>query len=205
MPSIQSFYDRVGSLYDWAERFEGQAKSVAFERFTIGRGDRILNVGAGTGIDHRKLAHHVGSTGMAVALDVSPVMLNLVRQRTGQPVVRGDARELPFQDQSFDGIFCSYVLDLIPIADLGATVREFHRVLKPDGQVAIVTLTEGVTRLSRSLVAMWNGLYAVSPIACGGCRPIELMPLLRAAGFRDVTRDVVVEAGFPSQVVLARR
>lgn len=202
---VQRFYDRVGSLYDWAERFEGRAKAIALDRFTIGRGQRVLNVGSGTGIDHQALARHVGSTGMAIAVDMSAVMLDLVRQRTGQPVIRADARELPFLDQTFDGIFCSYVLDLIPTADLGATVREFHRVVKPDGRIALLTLTEGVTPLSKALVALWKGVYAVSPIACGGCRPVELVPLVRQAGFHQVTREVVVEAGFPSQVIFATR
>ena len=205
MNGVQEFYDRVGKLYDWAERFEGTAKERAFEHFTVGRGDRVLNVGAGTGIDQEKLARQVGSTGLVVAVDISCVMLKLVSERTGQPVVRADARDLPFVPESFDGLFCSYVLDLIPLADLGATLDEFHRVLRPGGQIALVTLTGGVTPLSRTLVGIWNRLYAMSPIVCGGCRPIELLPLVERSGFRDMSREVVVEAGFPSQIVMARR
>ncbi len=205
MSTIEQFYDRIGGLYDWAERFEGKAKALAFEGFAPGRGDRVLNVGAGTGIDHAKLARHVGSGGMAVALDVSDVMLHMTRERTGQPVVRADARSLPFRDSMFDGLFCSYTLDLIPTPDLNGTVREFWRVLKPGGQISLVTMTNGVTPLSRATIALWNGVYRMSSIACGGCRPIELIPLLKRTGFHDVTREVVVEAGVPSQVVLARR
>ncbi len=202
---VPRFYDRVGSLYDWAERFEGKAKATTLERFPLSRGQRVLNVGSGTGIDHQRLARQVGSSGMVVAVDISRVMLGLVRARTSQPTVCADARALPFEDHSFDGLFCSYVLDLIPIADLGNTVKEFHRILKPGGQMALVTLTDGVTPLSKALVALWKGVYAVSPIACGGCRPVELLPLVERAGFHDVTREVIVEAGFPSQVVWAKR
>ncbi len=205
MTTIEQFYDHVGSLYDWAERFEGKAKARAFERFVLTRGDRVLNVGAGTGIDHARLARHVGSDGIAVALDVSEVMLRLTRERTGQPVVRADARNLPFRDTVFDGLFCSYTLDLIPTPDLDRTVREFWRVLKPGGQIALVTMSSGITPLSRATIALWNGVYKMSPIACGGCRPIELIPLLKRAGFHDITHEVIVEAGFPSQVVLVRR
>ncbi len=202
---VPRFYDRIGSLYDWAERFEGKAKATAFERFPLSRGQHVLNVGSGTGIDHQELVRQVGSSGMVVAVDISRVMLGLVRDRTGQPAVRADARALPFEDQSFDGLFCSYVLDLIPIADLGNTIREFHRILRPGGRMALVTLTDGVTPLSRALVSLWKGVYAVSPIACGGCRPVELLPLVERAEFHDVTREVIVEAGFPSQVVWAKR
>jgi len=205
MSSIEQFYDRVGSLYDWAERFEGNAKSMAFDRLMVSRGDRVLNVGAGTGIDHAKLTRQVGSTGVVVALDLSPVMLRLVRERTGQPVVRADARSLPFCDQSFDDLFCSYVLDLIAGSDLLEALREFHRVLRPDGRIAVITMTEGITMVSKGLIAMWNHLYRVSPIACGGCRPVRLSPLMGSAGFHGVTRDVVVEAGFPSQIIIATR
>lgn len=202
---IQGFYDRVGSLYDWAERFEGRAKEIAFDKLNISRGQHVLNVGSGTGIDHRHLARHVGSSGMVVGIDVSKVMLELVSKRTAQPVVQSDARQLPFVDGAFDVLFCSYVLDLIPIADLGATIREFHRVLKPGGRAALVTMTEGVTPVSRALIALWNLLYAVSPVACGGCRPVELTSLVERAGFHNISRVVVVEAGFPSQIVLATR
>lgn len=201
---IQNFYDRIGRMYDWAERFEGKAKAAALEDFAVSRGDRILNVGAGTGIDHQKLARQVGSTGMVVAVDLSPVMLRLVKERTGQPAVRADARSLPFGDGLFRGVFCSFMLDLIPSEDLLRTVEEFHRVLRVDGQVALLTLTEGTTPLSRSLVALWNRVYSISPVACGGCRPVELMPLMIKAGFHDVSRKVIVEAGFPSQIIKAR-
>ncbi len=203
MPSIQDFYDRVGSRYDLAERFEGKAKSLAFDRLRLRRGDCVLNVGAGTGIDHGKIARQVGSTGTVVALDLSTVMLRLVSERTGQPVVRGDARSLPFRDQSFDCLFCSYVLDLIPQQQLLATVHEIHRVLRPGGEIVLITMTDGTTSFSRLLIALWNRLYRISPITCGGCRPVELLPLMEREGFRDITHDVVVEAGFPSQIILA--
>ena len=205
MPSIQNFYDRVGSLYDWAERFEGRAKSVAFEQLSLTKGNCVLNVGAGTGIDHARLARQIGSTGMAAALDLSTVMLRLVRERTHQPIVRADARTLPFRDQSFDCVFCSYVLDLIPTQELRATVHEFQRVLRPGGQIALVTMTNGTTRTSKELIRIWTSLYRLSPIVCGGCRPVELLPLLQQEEFRQIRRSVVVEAGFPSQIIIANR
>ena len=205
MPTIQNFYDRVGSLYDWAERFEGRAKSVAFEQLSLTKGDCILDIGAGTGIDHARLARQIGSSGMAVAIDISPVMLRLVMERTHQPVVRADARTLPFRDQTFDCVFCSYVLDLIPTQELQTAVDEFHRVLRPGGQIALITMTNGITRTSKGLIRIWTSLYRLSPIACGGCRPVELLPLMTHSGFRGITRKVVVETGLPSQIIMASR
>lgn len=203
--NIQEFYDRIGRVYDWAERFEGKAKAAALDEFVVSRGDRILNVGAGTGIDQQKLARQVGSPGMVVAVDVSTVMLRLVQERTGQPAVRADARSLPFEDAAFSGIFCSFVLDLIPTEDLLPTIQEFRRVLRPNGQLSLLTLTQGTTPLSRSLVAVWNRVYKISPVACGGCRPVEIMPLMIEAGFHDISRKVVVEVGFPNQIIRATR
>jgi hypothetical protein len=69
----------------------------------------------------------------------------------------------------------------------------------------LVALTEGVDFPSRALVAVWKGLYAISPIACAGCRPLQLAALLEQAGFKQVQREVVVQLAMPSEILLARK
>jgi hypothetical protein len=68
----------------------------------------------------------------------------------------------------------------------------------------IVSLTEGVNNPSRLVVALWKAVYALSPIVCGGCRPLELSEIVRRTGFREVEREVLVQLGVPSEVIVAQ-
>ncbi len=201
--AARRYYDRLGAYQDWAGRFEGRAKTRALALLAPTPGCRVLNVGVGTGKEQAHIAAAVAPDGVAVGLDVSPVMLHRTRTRTGAPVCLGDARRLPFASASFDGLFAAYVLDLLPAPDLPDLLHDFRRVLAPGGRLVLVTLTEGVTRPSRALVALWKLAYAISPEGCGGCRPLQLASSVQHAGFRLATRDVVVQWGVPSEVIVA--
>lgn len=199
------FYDRLGARHDWAEAYEGRAKARALELLDLGPGRSVLNVGVGTGKEHGKLVSAVGPGGLAVGVDISSVMLDLTQARTHAPVCLADARRLPFADSTFDRLFCAYLLDLLPAADLPEVLREFGRVVAPEGRIALVSLTDGVDPPSRLFVAAWKLVYSVSPVACGGCRPLGLSGLVRDAGLTVITSEVVVQLGVPSEVVEAVR
>ncbi|MGE5222809.1 MAG: ubiquinone biosynthesis protein UbiE, partial [Omnitrophica WOR_2 bacterium] len=88
-------------------------------------------------------------------------------------------------------------------AELPGILSEFRRVLKDDGRVVLVALTEGVNFPSRLLMATWKALYKISPVACAGCRPLQLSALFKKAGFNQVQREVVVQLAMPSEIILA--
>jgi demethylmenaquinone methyltransferase/2-methoxy-6-polyprenyl-1,4-benzoquinol methylase len=197
------YYDRLGAGHDWAEYFEGRAKTGGLILLELAPAQSVLNVGVGSGKEHAQLQAAVAPGGLAVGLDLSRVMLNLTQARTGAPLCEADARQLPFLTASFDRLLAAYVLDLIPARDLTGLLIEFRRVLKPDGRLVLVSLTEGVTWPSRGLVALWKMIYRVSPVVCGGCRPVQLAGQLYEAGFSQVERAVVVQLGVPSEVIAA--
>ena len=201
--AARRYYDRLGAYQDWAGRFEGHAKTRALDLLAPTPGCRVLNVGVGTGKEHAHIAAAVVPDGVAVGLDVSPVMLRLTRTRTGSPVCLGDARRLPYASGSLDCLFAAYVLDLLPAPDLPDLLHDFRRVLVPGGRLVLTTLTEGVTRPSRALIALWKLIYAISPEGCGGCRPLQLTGLVQEAGFRLARREVVVQWGVPSEIIVA--
>lgn len=201
--AARRFYDRRGARHDWTEPWESRAKVRAVQLLDVAPRQRALNVGVGTGKDHSRLQAAVIPGGMAVGLDISPVMLDLTRARTGSPVCQGDARRLPFKDACFDRLLCTYVLDLIPAVDLPIVLAEFRRVVKPAGRMVLVTLTEGTTLPSRILIALWRTLYRLSPLVCGGCHPLQTAHLVQTAGFNDVRREVVVQLTVPSEVITA--
>ncbi|RME76158.1 MAG: methyltransferase domain-containing protein [Chloroflexi bacterium] len=201
--AARRFYDRLGAGHDRAEMYESRAKQVGLERLALSPGLRLLNVGVGTGKEHRLLVDGVGPTGLPAGIDLSPVMLRLTRDRTAAPLCQADARRLPFRSGAFDRLFSAYVLDLIPLDDLPGLLAEMRRVLRPGGRLVLVSLTEGVNLPSRAIVGLWKLLYAASPVACGGCRPVQLAGLVRQAGFQQVSREVVVQLAVPSEVITA--
>ncbi len=197
------YYDRLGAGHDWAEYFESRAKTGGLALLELAPGQTVLNVGLGSGKEQAQLQAAVAPGGLAVGLDLSRVMLNLTQARTGAPLCEADARQLPFLTASFDRLLATYVLDLIPARDLPKLLIEFRRLLKPGGRLVLVSLTEGVTWPSRALTALWKMIYRASPVACGGCRPVQLAGQLYEAGFSQVERAVVVQLAVPSEVIVA--
>ena len=204
-PAVQRFYDRIGSRYDWFEFYEGRAKECAHEALNLEHGQRILSVGVGTGKDLSKIIKAITPEGIADGLDISSVMLHLTQERTAASVCQADTRQLPYASHSFDRLYAAYLLDLLPFPDLPGLIDDFYRVLKSGGRMVITALTEGVNLPSRALIAAWKGVFALSPAMCGGCRPLELLDIVRKAGFKQVEREVIVQLGMPSEIIIATK
>lgn len=99
-------------------------------------GERVLDVGCGTGILAREIASRVGPVGRVVGIDPAPGMLAVAGQRTPSVEWRqGVAESLPFPDQSFDAIVSQFALMFF--ADRHQGLREMLRVLAPGGRLAV--------------------------------------------------------------------
>ncbi|MCD6289477.1 MAG: methyltransferase domain-containing protein [Anaerolineae bacterium] len=199
----QRLYDRIARWYALLDRFESRAKARGVALLNPRAGDYVLDVGAGPGRELRVLAK--AAARLIVGLDISTAMLQLAREQAQVPLVQANAVHLPFCPNTFDRILCAYVLDLMPPDSIIPILREYHRVLAPQGQAVVITMTEGVNLSSKAIVSLWKGIYAVSPTVCGGCRPLHLAPRAQAAGLSILHREVVVEFGVPSEVLLLEK
>jgi arsenite methyltransferase len=105
------------------------------------QGQTVLDLGAGGGMDCFLAARHVGETGRVIGVDMTPEMLERARDnraKIGADNVEfrlGEIEHLPVADESVDVVLSNCVINLSP--DKGQVLREAHRVLRPDGVLAI--------------------------------------------------------------------
>jgi ubiquinone/menaquinone biosynthesis C-methylase UbiE len=104
-------------------------------------GERVLEVGPGTGYYSLPVAEWLGKSGSLQLLDIQQEMLDHTTRRAREAGIeniaatRGDATRLPFPDASFDAAFLVAVLGEIP--DQEAALVELRRVIKPTGRLVV--------------------------------------------------------------------
>jgi ubiquinone/menaquinone biosynthesis C-methylase UbiE len=136
-------------------------------------GDRVLDVGCGSGAVTRDIAKRVGSQGLAAGLDPSPALLSIARKLAQEAGLgdrvefrEGNALRLPFPEASFDAVVCATVLSHVPKGE--SAIPELTRVLRPGGRLGVfdfdadmTLLTHPDRTLARRIVAAASDAMAV--------------------------------------------
>ena len=206
--SRATFYDRLSAFYDWiAEASEGGPRRRALQALEASPGDKVLEIGVGTGRALPALVRAVGAEGRVLGIDVSPGRLRVaVRHisslRLGRMVAlqRADARALPYRSEGLDAVFMSFTLELFDEGDIPLVLDEVRRVLRPGGRVGVVSLVEGKpstrsARLYRWFRRRWPRLI--------DCLPIPLEVALGHAGFLLQSSEALDVSGLPVSAVIA--
>lgn len=149
------------------------------------RGETVLDLGSGGGIDVLLSAKRVGPTGKAYGLDMTDEMLALARENQKQAGVtnveflKGEIESIPLPDGSVDVIISNCVINLS--ADKDRVLNEAFRVLRPCGRFAVsdVVVRGNVPEEVRRSMLLWVGCIA------GALEENEYLAKLAAAGFEE--------------------
>lgn len=202
---IGSMYDKIAPIYDiWGKLTESQARNRALELSEIKDGQAILEVAVGTGLAFYEIVKR-NPNGTNIGIDLSPGMLGKAKNRVSKlsgsnySLDVGNAFGLSNEDESIDTLVNNYMFDLISFEDMDKILLEFRRVLKTDGKLILVNMTEGERFGSK----IYDVIYNISPKTMGGCRGIKLTEKLQQYGFKVAAREYFQQMLFPSEVILA--
>jgi len=198
-------YDRINAVMSLGSgvRYRDQA----LRRLGVGAGQRLLDVGAGTGVITALAQQRVGPQGLAVALDPSPGMLGRARDNGVTLTVTGLGERLPFADAGFDALTMGFALR--HVADLTLAFAEYARVLRPGGRLLLLEISRPSSRVGRWLLWLYMGVLVPRITrwlqrstqsetlmryywdTIDQCVPPQtILERLSAAGFGDVHRSV---------------
>jgi len=186
-------FDRWSGRYeqDRRSRWLATLQDPALEALELGPGDRMLDVGCGTGRAVRLAAPVVES---AVGLDVSHGMVERARYLSAGidnvRFVEGESGSLPFEDGSVTAVLCTSSLHHYP--DPIGAMREMARVLRPGGRLVIADACA-----DRAIVRVADrALRLVEPGHVRIYRHDELAGFLTAVGLRPVARRFLWDRSF---------
>jgi len=206
----KEFYDRFGSRQDQQGFYEDAALERLIRFGELASAHHVFELGCGTGkLAHRLLSRELPEDASYVGVDVSSTMLALARERLQTfdarvELVRTEgAMKFEFPDASCDRFVSTYVLDLLPEQQIAAALDEARRLLRPGGRLCVAGLTVGEGLASSLVSRIWARVQAMRPAWVGGCRPIAVVDLLPADGWRVVHREVVTSWAIASEVLVA--
>lgn len=135
------YYDLVMALLTFGRERRLRQKQLEFCQLEPGQ--RVLEIGCGTGTLTMAAKSHVGATGAALGLDLAPEMIDAASRKATRNSVdvsfrQGSIARIPFPASHFDVILCSFMIFHMPEEVRKAGIAESHRVLKSGGYLCII-------------------------------------------------------------------
>jgi phosphatidylethanolamine/phosphatidyl-N-methylethanolamine N-methyltransferase len=134
---VEGVYDKLAKVYDYIfgpTLHPGRIQAI--QRMGIARGERVLEVGVGTGINLSLYPKDCAITG----IDFSSSMLEKARERAARKdvpdsvrLLQMDAADLKFSDDTFDIVYAPYLISVVP--DPIKVAQEMRRVCRPGGRI----------------------------------------------------------------------
>ena len=173
--TIKRAYAILSPVYDFLfDKVFYPGRVAAIDLLEIKPGDRVLEVGVGTGLNLPLYPRDCEVTG----IDISEGMLRKADERvrtygmTNAKLMVMDASKLEFPENSFDRVIATYVISAVP--DPVKTLLEMRRVCKPSGHLVILNHFKS----DNPVIGMFERLLAPVCTKIGFDTELKLMPLL---------------------------
>ncbi len=182
MGSWAPYYDFIMTLLTLGK--ERALRQMTVELAGVKPGDRVLEVGCGTGSLSLAAKAQAGPSGAVHGIDAAPEMVEVARRKAARLGVGVDFKvgliqDIPFSKAQFDVVLCSFMIFHMPDDVRREGFGEIARVLKPGRQVAIVDSASPDQLPPRSLARALLGFVAQHSLE-------ELLPMMREAGFVEI-------------------
>lgn len=185
---VAGVYGKLASVYDYVFGPTLHAGRLqALQRMAIGSGDRVLEVGVGTGINLTLYPRDTQITG----IDLSDSMLEKAYERVAKHgfghvrLLQMDATSLTFPDDSFDIVYAPYLISVVP--DPLAVANEMRRVCRPGGRIIILNHF----RSSNALLSAVERAISPFTVHIGFKSDLDLPAFLAQADLKPVTIEKV--------------
>jgi ubiquinone/menaquinone biosynthesis C-methylase UbiE len=206
----RAYYSRLSSFYDLLSGgAEGRLRDDAIRRLDIRPGERVLEIGAGTGAGLRRMAQSAGPSGAAVGVDLADGMLAVARKRMrGREFARrtalvcADGARLPFRTGAFDAVFLSFTLELFDTPEIPVVLARCRGALKPGGRLGVVAMA--LTPDPNGLSRLYEAVHNAFPVWVD-CRAIDTRLAVERAGF--TVSDAVRRSMFslPVDIIISKK
>lgn len=178
------------------------------KKLALAPGERVLEIGYGTGHTLVQLAEAVGPTGKVFGIDLSEGMRAQAKERLEKAhlaerveLSTGDAARLPYPDSSLDAAFMSFTLELFDTPEIPRVLAECKRVLRPGGRIGVVAITKEGPEGFAVEAYEWTHEHFPNLL---DCRPIFARRELETAGF-SIRDAAITKMWVPVEIVVAEK
>jgi demethylmenaquinone methyltransferase/2-methoxy-6-polyprenyl-1,4-benzoquinol methylase len=172
-------------------------------------GESVLEPGFGSGQVLVALARAVGDRGKAYGIDISDGMVEVTRKRLRKEgleerveLTRGDAADLPYEDDFFDAVFMSFTLELFDAPEIPVVLRECRRVLGDGGRICVASMSDQGKHGTMMKLYVWSHKRFPNFV---DCRPIFARRFVEDAGFEISGYEIMSMWGLPVEIVLGKK
>jgi len=199
--SISRYYGYTAGALGW------KYSEMALQRLLIAEGETVLEIGFGTGYCLKLMAELVGGRGKVYGIDVSSGMIEKTKTRLEKAGLTGraelccaDATCLPFDDNVFDAVFMSFVLEVMDTPEIPRVLEETKRVLKPGGRLGVASMSK--ENGESVFLRVYEWIHNRWPKYVGS-RPIYAGQALLDAGFPIKCKEKVRIFRLPAEIIVA--
>jgi demethylmenaquinone methyltransferase/2-methoxy-6-polyprenyl-1,4-benzoquinol methylase len=202
----RAFYNKISRFYDaLSDRSEAPVRNAGLDLLKPRAGEKVLEIGFGTGCALAVMARAVGPQGRVFGIDLSDQMVRLAKKSLAEAGLAdrtrlrgGDATRLPYAADTMDALFMSFTLELFDTPEIPSVLGECKRVLRPGGRIVVVGMSKEGGR--RPFVSAFEWAHRHYPNFID-CRPIYVRRALEEAGFK-IQKSLKKPMWIPVEIIL---